>query len=136
MADELTILLLTHRFPYGQDEQFLEAEIPFLTEHTARVIILPRNMAATVRPLPVRAEAADALAGYATGGAAKLASGLWEAVTTPHVIRELAADPSRLAQPSALVRMLGVNRVGRALSRRLLDFIRREGLDRSSMWRM
>ncbi len=129
MTDTLTLLVLTHQFPYGQDEQFLEAEVPYLAGLFARVIFLPQRTADTLRALPTGVGVADAIAGPRPGKLAKLAAGVWSACSSAHVVCELTSDPRLLTRPAALVRLLGVHRVGRALAGRLVRFIHAAGLD-------
>ena len=56
-----TLFLVTHRFPYGTGETFLQDEIPFLLEAGFRVCILPVGRASGRRALPIGVEVSDAL---------------------------------------------------------------------------
>lgn len=56
-----TLFLVTHRFPYGTGETFLQDEIPFLLEAGFRVCILPVSRASGRRALPSGVEVSDAL---------------------------------------------------------------------------
>ena len=56
-----TLFLVTHRFPYGTGETFLQDEIPFLLEAGFRVCILPVSRASGRRALPSSVEVSDAL---------------------------------------------------------------------------
>ncbi|MBB5144793.1 glycosyltransferase [Desulfovibrio intestinalis] len=56
-----TLFLVTHRFPYGEGETFLQDEIPYLLEAGFRVSILPVSRASGRRALPAGVEVSDAL---------------------------------------------------------------------------
>ena len=56
-----TLFLVTHRFPYGTGETFLQDEIPFLLEAGFRVCILPVGRASGRRALPIGVEVSDDL---------------------------------------------------------------------------
>lgn len=56
-----TLFLVTHRFPYGTGETFLQDEIPFLLEAGFRICILPVSRASGRRALPEGVEVSDAL---------------------------------------------------------------------------
>ena len=58
---ETTLFLVTHRFPYGEGETFLQDEIPYLQEAGFRVHILPVSRASGRRTLPEGVEVSDAL---------------------------------------------------------------------------
>ena len=59
---ETTLFLVTHRFPYGEGETFLQDEIPYLQEAGFRVRILPVSISSGRRTLPEGVEVSDALA--------------------------------------------------------------------------
>lgn len=46
MASESTLILLTNSFPLGRGEEFLEAEMPYLTRSFDRVVVVPTRVGA------------------------------------------------------------------------------------------
>ena len=125
----LTLVLLTHSFPYASGEQFLETEIEYLAARFQRIILVPFRNQGAARPVPDNIEVDTSLAKCSAkgliarvlrAGIASLGSGLF--------YREIMARPLTLIQWPALVRVVVYTDNFCQSASWLRDFMRRCGL--------
>jgi glycosyltransferase involved in cell wall biosynthesis len=127
--NRLTLVLLTHSFPYAFGEQFLETEIKYLAARFQHIILVPFHNQGVARPVPDNIEVDTSLAKRSAkglsarvlrAGIASLGSGLF--------YREIMARPLTLMQWPALVRAVVYTDKFRQSASWLRDFMRRRGL--------
>jgi len=112
VGDAKRLLIVTSRFPFGNAESFLDAELAELATHFERIAVLPvRTARAPRRPLPPRVETL-AWPAFDLDLARRAA---WELVRTPRAAAVVAdvlrsRDPGRVKNVAVIVKALALAR--------------------------
>ncbi len=122
-----SLFLITAAFPFGEQETFLEAEVPHLAGAFERVVIIPEAAGGNPRPVPPNVRIEKGLAD-AHQRRRRLLTPL-TAARNPLFWRELVGRPATVGQKSALRRLSGSAAAMRRAERWLTEFIARADVD-------
>ena len=125
----MILILFTASFPYasGGEQNFIEAELPYLTDAFERVVLVPERRAAAGSKLDRRVEVED---GYSerlqsAGQLRTFVAGLFSA----QAYQEVLSKPWLLLRPAFLKRLLFFAGQAELTRDWLIGWIRQQGLD-------
>ena len=100
------VFLITHAYPYGDGEAFLDAELEVLSRRFPRITCLPGRATGTPRPLPPGIELDRSLAGKEARTIGKTARTLAAPLRTHLALREAWACVRYAWRPRGMLRLL------------------------------
>jgi glycosyltransferase involved in cell wall biosynthesis len=103
MKKHPALLLFTHMYPFGEGENFLNEELPYLLNYFNEIILIPNQLGTFQRRIPKGVRVETGFAKSLEGNRfKKICKRLIAAFTSQATYQELAANPSIFLKPACL----------------------------------